>query len=71
MQGDTREERAACKAERLGVYGPHKLAIAKMLAMEAQRRAAVPPLETDELEKLVREDKVQSERKSRLFANRD
>jgi DNA-binding CsgD family transcriptional regulator len=50
---------------------PHQLAVAKVLAMEAQRRAALPPLENDELEKLVREDKVQSERKSRLFANRD
>jgi transposase-like protein len=50
---------------------PHQLAVAKVVAMEAQRRAALPPLENDELEKLVREDKVQSERKSRLFANRD
>jgi hypothetical protein len=38
--------------------------------MEAQRRAAVPPLETDELEKLAQEDQVQPQRKCRLFDKR-
>jgi hypothetical protein len=50
---------------------PQTLAIARELAMEPQRRAALPPLENDELEKLVREDKVESNPRSRLFANRD
>jgi hypothetical protein len=51
--------------------GPQTMARAKMLAMEAQRRAALPLLENDDTEKFVQEDQVQSERKSQLFARRE
>jgi hypothetical protein len=47
---------------------PHQLAIARELAIEAQRRAALPTLEKDEF---VRKEQVESDRKCRLFAERD
>ena len=47
------------------------MARAKVLGQVALERASLPLLDNDELEKLVQKGRVQSNRKSRLFANRD
>ena len=50
---------------------PQTLARARVLGQVASERASVLRLENDELEKLMRNDKVESNRKARLFTKRD
>jgi hypothetical protein len=50
---------------------PRTLARARVLGQVSSERASLLRLETDELEKLVQKDQVQSVPKPRLFAERD
>src|SRR5262249_238578 len=59
------------KQKSLESVDPRTLAAARVLAPESLRRGSLPPLQANELEKLVRDDKMQSKPKSRLFDDRD